>query len=86
MSKRDKEIVEDYKRVFSAMFSTPHLVELVGNWYWFEKKGERPFVSYVDENGYLDGDCMNGFDYFTGPLGYTATPLLVYKVDTEKLR
>lgn len=86
MSKRDAEIVNDYKHVFASMFSTPHLRELPGMWYYFEKEGERSFVSIVDGD-VLDGLPQDtGFGYMTEVLGYTATPLLIYKVDADKLR
>lgn len=76
MSKRDHEIVEDYRKLFSSWLISPHLHSLEGDWYILEKDGRQPMILQTSERGLV------GFR----STGWVFTPLLIYKVDTSKVR
>lgn len=85
MSKRDHEVVEDYKKIFGLV--SPHLHPVEGNWYIFENEQESErFLEVVDEFGYtLDTYDVVSVDNLR-KRGFIATPVLIYKVDTDRLR
>lgn len=89
MSKRDHEVVEDYKKLFATMFSSPHLTPVDGRWYLVQYPEEPPWVVDLAAPR-IEGWAAEPEGGLTVESlierGYTATPLLIYKVDTDKVR
>lgn len=81
MGIRDREIVEDYKKVLSTVFSSPHLHPLDGEWYLLEKEESPDYIASAINltHNFSSVEKMRR-------LGYTVTPLIIHKVDTRYTR
>lgn len=85
MPSRDREIVEDYKKIMTNMVgSSPHLRQLSGTWYLFEQEGRVPKILLDDGSGFFIDEPWT-MDRIK-ELGWTITPVIIHAVDTEKVR
>lgn len=78
----DERLISDYGKVIPLV--SPHLQLVEGNWYHFEQDGAASKVLLQSPDG------LFATGTFTlealRELGWTATPVVIFKVDTEHVR
>ena len=86
MPNRDREIVEQYQR----MFATPHTKAVPGQWYLiYHPVYKETYVHLVDDNGKIFWEDHEHGDVTLDSYretGWEVTPVMIYTVDTSKVR
>jgi len=74
MSTRDREVVDEYRKVLQKSVEPLPLEVVNGDWYVFEKEGLLPWVDRLTEE---DKDFIIQYHY---ERGWKATPVVITKI------